>query len=281
MRQIFHRILGMKLFFYLALSTGMIFGQGVQDAGTYHNNSSQQWNLVENWIESISWEGNERVLDVGCGDGKITALIASKVPSGQVVGLDVSPSMVQFAASQFQSPVLSFAVGDAAHLSFEQNFDVVVSFSTLHWVLDQESALKGIARALAPGGKAYIKTYGKAPMNFVAVCEKLMHSDEWRGLFPEYRPQRVYFTPEEYQALLNGAGFDRVELTSYWYEYPLPDREAAFRYAKPLINFIGHLSGDLQEKFVNEFIDEILKLAQPAADGSIVFRFLILQVIAS
>ena len=181
----------------LCLLFGTIFGSGVQDAATYHKNSSQQWNIAASLIDSLDWKGNERVLDVGCGDGKITALIASKVPQGSVLGVDISESMVNFAACQF--PHLRFEVADAAHLTFEGTFDVVVSFSTLHWVIEQEKALDGLHRALALGGKAYIITYGRAPLNLANLSEKLIKSEAWKGYFPSYQPQRVYYTPEEYK----------------------------------------------------------------------------------
>lgn len=258
-----------------------LFGQGVNDAGTYHKNSAQQQHLAEHIMARIPWEGSEWVLDVGCGDGKITAQIAAKVPSGGAIGMDISPSMVSFAKANYPLPNLDFIEGDAATLSFDRQFDVVVSFSTLHWVRDQAGALQGIARALKPGGKAYLQTYGKAPMNVVAVCEKLIYSEEWQEHFPAYQPQRVYFTPGEYQDLLSVAGFQEAALQSYWYEYTLPDREAAYKYTRPLMPFINHLSQEEQRQFVNEFLDEFIKLAKPTEDGSIIFRYLILEVVAS
>lgn len=270
----------MRIFLCLFISCfGLLFGNGVQDATTYHKNSNQQWDAAIAAIDSIAWTGSERVLDVGCGDGKITALLASKVPDGAVVGVDVSESMVRFAAAQFHKPNLSFEVADAANLPFEQAFDKVVSFSTLHWVVEQEKALRGIYKALAPGGEAFIITYGKAPMNLVGLSEKLIGTGEWSGYFPTYRPQRIYYTPEEYQSLLNRCGFDKVELACRWQDHPFLNRDELFQYVKPLINFIGHLPADLQQKFVNEVVDQIQALATSTEDGSIVFKVLILQAV--
>ena len=137
----------------------------------------------------------KELLDLGCGDGKITALIASQIPHGKIVGLDVSESMVQFASSKFshdERSNLSFVAGDAINLPFEQEFDVVVSFSALHWVVEQERALKEIHRVLVPGGKAFIISYGKAPMNLSTLSEKLICSEEWSAYFPSYVSQKVY-----------------------------------------------------------------------------------------
>jgi len=83
----------------------------------------------------------ERVLEVGCGNGKVTAQIATRVPRGAVVGIDPSSEMIAFASKQFASttyPNLRFQTGDARNLPFRDEFDLVASFNALHWIPDQE-----------------------------------------------------------------------------------------------------------------------------------------------
>jgi len=119
----------------------------------------QQW-LAEKSLASLTLRGDERVLDLGCGHGKISAAIAARLPHGSVLGADASHDMVAFAGRTFppsQHPNLAFQVADAAHLGFDGEFDLVVSFNCLHWVRDQAAALRGIAAALAPEGRTHLR----------------------------------------------------------------------------------------------------------------------------
>ena len=86
-------------------------------------------------LSLLDLKGTERVLDLGCGNGKVTAEIAARVPQGVVVGMDASAEMVSFATSHFGPavwPNLRFEVGDVRQLPFRGEFDLVVSFNALH-----------------------------------------------------------------------------------------------------------------------------------------------------
>lgn len=262
----------------LFLATSALFGKGVEDASGYHINSSLQATSAKAAIQAIPWTGHERVLDVGCGDGKITAWIAEQFSDGLVTGVDVSDSMIQFASNHYVSDNLTFFKGDASSLQFNEEFDVALSFSTLHWVLDQEGALKSIYNALVSGGRAYILTYGKAPMNLSKLSENLIYSEQWASYFPDYTPQRVYYTPEEYAALLQNAGFSNIELTAERSQTIYFNRTALAGFVSPLLNFIRHLPENLRLQFLEEVVDQIVALAEPTKDGSIVFEVLALNV---
>ena len=88
------------------------------DAAAYNKQSALQKWLADNHLASLSLEGTERVLDLGCGDGKITAEIADRLPHGSVLGVDPSTAMIAFARQHYRAPArtnLDFAVADAAH----------------------------------------------------------------------------------------------------------------------------------------------------------------------
>lgn len=133
----------------------------------YKHNSKPQEQAALSVIKLIDFKGNESVLDIGCGDGKITARIAQLIPQGTVIGIDISESMI-CAAQQSHGSInnLSFQVADAADFSCKQPYDYIVSFSTLHWVKKQVAAFKNIKQALKPGGTAIIRmtTPEKSPM---------------------------------------------------------------------------------------------------------------------
>ena len=109
------------------------------NASEYHQLSALQDVMAAEVLSLLQLKGNERILDVGCGNGKTTASIAARVPKGSVVGVDASSDMVVFAKEHWTAdhPNLQFAVADARHLPFKREFDFVVSFNALHWISDQ------------------------------------------------------------------------------------------------------------------------------------------------
>ena len=134
------------------------------DPEVYEKSSSTQKKWAEEVISKIQITGNERILDIGCGDGKITAYIASLVPAGSVVGIDNSAEMISFAQSRFSQarwPNLSFQYGDASDLRYQNEFDLVVSFACLHWLLDHRPVLEGIRRSLKSDGRLFIQFGGR------------------------------------------------------------------------------------------------------------------------
>ena len=123
----------------------------------YKEHSSLQYDFAHELIRDADIKETSRVLDIGCGDGKITANIASLASSGMVTGTDISLDMVSSATKEHvPSPNtnLGFMVMDAEENIFKKQFDFVTSFCCLHWVKNQLQALKGIKNALVENGQA-------------------------------------------------------------------------------------------------------------------------------
>ena len=142
----------------------------------YQQHSSQQQKWAKEVLPRLHLKGNERILDIGCGDGKITAEVARHVPQGSVVGLDASAEMIDFADKQYSTiSNLRFEQGDAQSLAFDGQFDWVISFACLHWVIDHRPVLRGICRALRPGGRILLQFGGKG--NAAEVVRVVIRSD--------------------------------------------------------------------------------------------------------
>jgi trans-aconitate 2-methyltransferase len=121
-------------------------------------NALQRW-VADQSLAALELRGDERVLDLGCGDGRVTAEVAALVPTGSVLGVDPSPRMLDVARGRIGSGPghLAFEPGTAETLAFDAAFDVVVSFNALHWVDDLGEALRRVRAALVPGGSAYLQ----------------------------------------------------------------------------------------------------------------------------
>ena len=166
----------------------------------YVRHSQGQERFARELLTLLNPQPYESVLDVGCGDGRMTFEIAKL--ARQVVGIDRSPEMVAFASRSFPERKfhnLSFRTADAAALPFRGEFEVVYSSAVLHWVQDHESALAGIARSLGCGGRCLLQMGGKG------------NSDEVIRIFEDagVRPQQftyAFFSPDEYRPKLEKAG---------------------------------------------------------------------------
>jgi trans-aconitate 2-methyltransferase len=135
------------------------------NAEDYAKHSSPQYQWAKELIPKLKLSGNERLLDIGCGDGKITAVLAKSLPQGRIIGVDNSEDMINLARANFPSstyPNLSFQVMDARVLSFECYFDRVFSNAALHWVIDHRPILRGVQRSLRNGGRLLFQMGGKA-----------------------------------------------------------------------------------------------------------------------
>jgi len=182
----------------------------------YHQHSSQQQKWARDILDRLALAGHEQILDIGCGDGKITAEVARYVPNGFVVGLDSSAEMIEFARQSFPAdtlPRLRFEQGDAQQLEFVEQFDWVISFACLHWILDHRPVLAGIHRALRPGGRLLLQFGGQGnAAEMVQVMSEVVARPKWAGYFVGFAFPWRFYGPEDYRPLLQEAGLTATRL---------------------------------------------------------------------
>ena len=158
----------------------------------------------------------ERILDVGCGTGRLTAEIAHSGAS--VLGVDNSPAMVAQARGNF--PELSFETQDACYLPFLEQFDAVFSNAALHWARPAEAAAKGMARALKPHGRLVVEFGGHG--NVEVLIQGAYAALRRLGVEDPERYNPWYFpSVGEYAALLERCGLAVVYATLFDRETPL------------------------------------------------------------
>jgi len=175
------------------------------DAEQYEGKHSFVWRLGAGVVELLAPQSGERILDVGCGTGQLTAEIAKR--GAQVVGLDNSANMIGQARQNY--PGMSFVLGDATSFHFEEPFDAVFSNAALHWVKQADRAAESIARALKPGARFVAEFGGHG--NTRSVLRALR-----AALGPESNEQCPWYYPSigEYAAQLERHGLEvsRAEL---------------------------------------------------------------------
>ncbi len=187
------------------------------DAADYERISGLQQAMAEEVLALLDFEGAERILDVGCGNGKITAEIAARVPDGSVLGVDPSHEMITFASSHYGAaayPDLRFEIADARSLPYREEFDVVVSFNALHWIRQQDEALQSIYAAMKPGARAQLRLVCKGERRSLEhVIEQTCFSPRWAQYYQGFHQPYLHLTPEQYSELAerNGLQVTHVE----------------------------------------------------------------------
>jgi len=182
------------------------------NAADYAANSAVQLAWARELLARLPLRGDEHILDVGCGDGKITAEIARAVPRGSATGIDASAAMIAYARATF--PGLDFHVMDARRIQFPRPFDVVFSNAALHWVDDHPAFLRGAAAGLRPGGRLLISCGGRGNAQAVVVAlHAVMRRKRWREWFRGMPIPYFFYGPEDYQVCLEGAGFGTHAVT--------------------------------------------------------------------
>jgi SAM-dependent methyltransferase len=160
----------------------------------------------ESLIEWLAPRAGERILDLGCGDGKLTAKLAEAGCS--VVGVDASAEQIEVA----RRLGLDARVADGRRLPFAGEFDAVFSNAALHWMKEPDAVAAGVFRSLKPGGR-FVGEMGGA--GNVATVRRAVHDElRRRDVDPEPLDPWYFPTPEEYRSRLEAAGFvvGRIEL---------------------------------------------------------------------
>ncbi|HZP23522.1 MAG TPA: class I SAM-dependent methyltransferase [Terriglobales bacterium] len=177
------------------------------NAPGYARIASLQEVMADEVLALLALQGTERVLDLGCGNGKITAEIAARLPQGSVLGVDFSAEMIAFAAGHYARPNLRFQAADIRSLSFHAEFDLVVSFNALHWIPEQDQALRSIRAAMKSGAIARLRLVPRGERKSLEdVIEETRLSERWSRYFQNFHDPYLHLSPEEYAALAERNG---------------------------------------------------------------------------
>ncbi len=181
------------------------------DAERYHRLSEPQLAWGRRLLQRLSLRSNERVLDLGCGTGRLTAELAGE-PGILIVGLDRSESMLAQAASH---RVAALVRADGAALPFRPaSFDAVFSAATFHWICDHDRLFAGIHLTLRPGGRLVAQCGGGPNLaRLIGRAHALMRSPAYASYFGDWSDPWVFASADDTRARLERAGFTDVDVT--------------------------------------------------------------------
>jgi len=253
------------------------------DSEDYARHSSAQAEWALELLGKLTLGGQEQVLDIGSGDGKVTAALAARVPRGAVLGVDSSADMVERARKTYppeRHPNLRFQLGDALDLSFEERFDAAFSNATLHWVRDHRRVLRGVARALKPGGRLLFQMGGRGnAREILRQLDQLAREPPWETWLANLPVPYGFYGPEEYRDWLGEAGLEarRVELIPKLMRQKGAEGLAGW-VRTTWLPYTQAVPEERREELVLQIVERYLRDHPPGPDGVVGVRMVRLEV---
>lgn len=240
------------------------------DAGLYDDRHAFVWRHGASLVELLAPRSGERVLDLGCGTGHLTAQV--RQAGADVVGLDRSAAMLEQARAAY--PELEFVEGDARDFHFARPFDAVFSNAVLHWVREPEAVVRCLFEALKPGGRFVAEFGGRG--NVREVLAAVRTAAGRLGVHVE-APGWYFPSVGEYAGLLEANGLE-VRLATL-FDRPTP-LEGACGLRDWLRMFAGGVLEGVPEGRREEFLQAVEETAGPALirDGAWVADYRRLRV---
>jgi trans-aconitate methyltransferase len=232
------------------------------DGKKYEKASAHQKEWGNKLISELELRGNEKILDLGCGDGKLSENLAALVPDGLVLGIDASHGMIKV-AKQKEKANLKFTLMDINELELPDKFDVIFSNATLHWVKDHRRLWKNIKNILADNG--IIRFNFAADGNcahFFKVVQTAIKLPEYKEYFksfvwPWYMPGL-----EEYEKIVRPLDFSEIKIWGENADRLFPDEEAIVGWINQpsIVPFLKYIDDpETKEKFRNFVIEHVLQ----------------------
>jgi trans-aconitate 2-methyltransferase len=208
------------------------------------------------FLAQLELRGDEVALDAGCGTGRITELLAERLPNGRVIGVDASAAMLEQARDRL-GPSVELIRSDLLELRPPELVDLVFSTATLHWIRDHDRLFAAIFTWLRPGGLFAAQLGGKG--NFrevtdpaVRVASEEPFAEHLRGFeYPWEFP-----SPEEATERLQRAGFVDVRCVREDRDYHF-DQPREFHRTVGLAVHLDRLPEELRERFLDTVLDEM------------------------
>jgi trans-aconitate methyltransferase len=206
-------------------------------------------------VELLAPQTGERILDLGCGDGVLTAKLAAM--GCGVVGVDASTQQIEAA----RKLGVDASVMDGENLAFNNEFDAVFSNAALHWMRDPDAVINGVWRALRPGGRFVAEMGGHGCVQ--TVKRALIEALDRRGIDGQAANPWYFPTVEDYSARLIKGGFNINYIALIPRPTPLPGDVTAW-----LETFAQNFSATLPPVERPAYLSEVQESLRPKLCGA-------------
>jgi trans-aconitate 2-methyltransferase len=208
-----------------------------------------------------------RVVDLGCGTGKLTRQLHTHMAARETLGIDRSARMLAAQQNEPATSGLTFTVGTVeSFLAGDGAYDLVFSNAVFHWIEDHEHLLTRLAEKLAPGGQLAFQVPAMHDEASHLVADRLSDEEPFASVLGIWRRARTVLTPEAYARLLFRIGFADPQARLIVYPHILAGPEAVVDWMRGtlLAEYEKRLPPDLFGRFVEEYQARLLRQLEPA-----------------
>ncbi|WP_375331732.1 class I SAM-dependent methyltransferase [Candidatus Tisiphia endosymbiont of Temnostethus pusillus] len=248
------------------------------DAELYKKNSVklQQFTALE-VISKVKFKGTEHILDIGCGDGKITKILAERVPYGKVLGIDISESMIKL-AHQLQTENLHFSISNSERLLTKEKFDLIFSFFCIQWVENKQQAFYEISNHLGERGKVYLIMTNRNP-HLLAGRKNIFNSIKWNVFYKDYKDTTDVIDNDDYLTYATQAGLKNVKFKKFVRRIDFDSYEELKTFITMVTPSINILPNEqLKQEFIKELVAYYLNDINPINASTNYIEYEIYQV---
>ncbi len=229
------------------------------DGATYDRISAPQHAWGREVLERLPLQGDETVLDAGCGSGRVTELLLERLPRGRVIAVDASPSMVT-AARERLGERAEVRVMDLEELELGEPLDAILSTATFHWIGDHERLFSRLRAALRPGGRLVAQCGGEGNVRRTrAAAEAVSERDPFEPYMRDWPGPWNFSSAELARERLLAAGFSEARCWLYDVTVYPPEPREFLR----SVNLGSHLQR-LPEELRDPFVDAVYEIVGEA-----------------
>jgi len=225
------------------------------DATQYARVSTPQREWSDAVLSRLELNGDETVMDAGCGSGDVTAHLLEKLPLGRVLAVDGSPSMVDKAREKLGDDRVEYLCQDLATLQIDERVDHVFSNATFHWIQDHDALFSRLRQAIEPGGMLVAQCGGRGNVaEIVAALEQVTREEPFAEYVGQVESPWNFAGPDETEIRLIAAGFEDANC---WLEERVahPEEPQAFFEASTLAPIRDLLPNDQFQPFSDRMME--------------------------
>ena len=243
------------------------------NAGQYLKFEDERTRPAANLIGRVPLAKIRAAVDIGCGPGNSTELIAKRYPGARVLGLDISPDML--AKARVRLPEVTFQEADIATWKPDERYDLIFANAVLQWLPDHQRLLARLASSLEVGGCLAVQMPDNLQEPSHRLMRKVAQEGPWAEKLKDASVSREEIGSfEDYCSWLLEAGCS-VDLWQTTYVHPLADAGAIVEWLKGtgLRPYLDPLAPEEQSGFLHQYHAEIEKAYPAQADGRVLLRF--------